>query len=66
MLVKFQTIKPANPSDNPVEIAGMYLVSDFVFDFAATIPTIIARSNNKVFMLRLIHISEVSKSNYPL
>jgi hypothetical protein len=44
----------------------MYLVSDFVFDFAATIPTIIARSNNKVFMLRLIHISEVSKSNYPL
>jgi hypothetical protein len=43
MLFKLQTIKPANPSDNPIEIAGFYLVSEFAWDLAATLPTILAR-----------------------
>ena len=43
MMVKLQTIKPANPSENAVEIAGMYLVSEFLWDLAATIPSILMR-----------------------
>lgn len=41
LAVKLQTIKPERPSDNPVHIAGIYLISDFVYDMAATLPSML-------------------------
>jgi hypothetical protein len=64
--VKLQTIKLERPSDNPVHIAGIYLISDFLFDVGATLPSMLMPLNNKVFVLRILHINELSKVGYPL
>ena len=44
----------------------MYIVTDFVYDLIATLPPILTRFNNKVFVLRFLHIREVNKLSYPL
>ena len=64
--VKLQTIKPEKPSDNPIHIAGIYLVNEFIFDIAATLPSLLAPYNNKAFIPRVIHIIELRKVRYPL
>jgi hypothetical protein len=42
IFLKLQTIKLSNPSDNAVEIAGLYIFSEFVWDLTATLPSMMA------------------------
>ena len=63
---KFQTINPEKPYDYPIHIAGIYLVNEFIFDIAATLPSFLAPYNNKAFISRVIHIIELRKVRYPL
>ena len=61
-----QTIRPENPSDNPIDVAITYVKSEFLIDLVATVPTMVFRQNYKVFALRILHLHEISKSDYPL
>lgn len=61
-----QTIRPEDPSDNPIYVAAVYLKSEFLIDLIATVPTIILHQNYQVFSLRILHSHELSKSQYSL
>lgn len=47
-------------------MASVYLKSDFLFDFIATIPSILLSKNHSIYLLRLFHIHEIAKAKYPL
>lgn len=49
-----------------MKVAITYIKSEFLIDLIATVPTIIFSQNYKVFALRIFHLPEISKTNYPL
>lgn len=44
----------------------MYLKSNFIIDFVATVPAILFKQTRYVYLLRIIHIHELKKSIEPL
>ena len=62
MLIKLQTIRPENPSDNPTHVAAIYIKSEFLIDLIATVPTIFSHHSYQVFSLRILHTHELSKA----
>ena len=62
MLIKLQTIRPENPSDNPIHVAAIYIKSEFLIDLIATVPTIFRSHSYQVFSLRILHTHELSKA----
>ena len=59
IVIKLQTIRPDKPTDSPLSAAGIYIVTDFIYDLVATLPPILSRFNSKVFILRFLHIREI-------
>ena len=66
MLISSQTTRAEETSQNPIRVAIAYLKSDFILDFVATIPTIFLSNYHNVYLLRVFHFHELSKSIYPL
>lgn len=66
MLIQLQTVRPDDPSTNPIKVAATYLKSEFLLDLVATVPAIILSKSHLVYPLRFLHIHEINKSRYPL
>lgn len=41
MLISSQTLKPEETSRNPLKVALSYIKGEFIFDFLATVPSIL-------------------------
>jgi hypothetical protein len=66
MLIQLQTVRPENPSTNPIKVAAIYIKSEFLLDLVATVPAAILSKSHLVYPLRFLHIHEISKSRYLL